>query len=157
MSDKARGGHVAGIYLVDQEGAEPHAQKSVKAVTGAGLAGDRYEKLQGTFSKKEIDPGQHITLIESEAVARVIADGVDIGEGRHRRNLETTGVRLNDLVGKTFQVGEVTLHGHRLCHPCAYLAKVTGEDMITLLKDAGGLRAEIVSGGEICVGDSIVI
>ncbi|NNE07102.1 MAG: MOSC domain-containing protein [Gemmatimonadetes bacterium] len=157
MNERTGGGRVAAIYLTDAEGGAPRSRESARALQGAGLEGDRYEKRRGTFSKKKLDPGQQITLIESEAVEKVIADGVDIGQGRHRRNVETSGLRLNDLVGKTFQVGEATLLGHRLCHPCGYLAKKIGADMVSILENAGGLRAEIVSGGEIRVGDSIVI
>lgn len=157
MNDNAGSGHVAAIYLTENEGGELQSLDSVRALQGAGLESDRYQKRRGTFSKEKMEAGQQITLIESEAVQRVIAGGVDIGSGKHRRNIETTGVSLNELVGETFQVGEVTVRGIRLCHPCAYLSKIVGEDMITLLKNAGGLRGEIVDDGMIRVGDSIAI
>ena len=45
----------------------------------------------------------------------------------------------------------------RLCEPCAYLEQLTG---LTGVREAfvhrGGLRAEILDDGEVCVGDAIV-
>ena len=53
-------------------------------------------------------------------------------------------------------MGAVTLVGIRLCEPCEHLQAVSGvEGGIKALLHRGGLRAEIVSGGEILVGDVI--
>jgi len=53
-------------------------------------------------------------------------------------------------------VGAVTLAGIRLCEPCEHLEAVSGvQGVIKALLHRGGLRAEVVLGGEIRVGDEI--
>jgi hypothetical protein len=42
-----------------------------------------------------------------------------------------------------------------LCEPCTHLQQLTGKPMIKTLLHRGGLRAEILSGGNIRVGDRI--
>jgi len=59
------------------------------------------------------------------------------------------------LVGRDFQVGEVRLRGVRLCEPCSHLEGLTREGVLTGLVHRGGLRADIISGGTIRVGDAI--
>ena len=74
-----------------------------------------------------------------------------------RRNIITEGVRLNELVGKEFSVGEVKLKGHDLCRPCKYLQETLEQKNLTreLLRKAG-LRCEILTSGKISVGDEII-
>jgi MOSC domain-containing protein YiiM len=70
--------------------------------------------------------------------------------------LTTRGVALNHLVGRNFRVGAVTLTGIRLCEPCEHMEALSGVAGVkSALLHRGGLRAEIVSGGEIRVGDVI--
>ncbi len=150
-------GEVAAIYI------GPHAKQpmasveEVTAVAGRGLEGDRYFEQRGTFSKKgEIEPKQQITLIESEAIASAAAVyGIELEASDSRRNILTRGVALNHLVGKEFTVGEARLLGIKLNEPCRHLAAVAGKPMIKLLKHRGGLRAQILSGGRIAVGDEV--
>jgi MOSC domain-containing protein YiiM len=74
---------------------------------------------------------------------------------RSRRNIVTQGVPLNDFVSKEFKVGDAVLHGTRLCEPCAHMEKLTVKGAMRGLIHRGGLRAEIVKGGTIKVGDAI--
>ena len=67
----------------------------------------------------------------------------------------TRGVGLNDLVGRRFAVGEVEAVGNRLCDPCSHLEKVTQPGVLKGLVDHGGLRADVVRGGAIRVGDPV--
>jgi MOSC domain-containing protein YiiM len=97
-----------------------------------------------------------VTLVEAEALEAVLAEtGIDLTGGRARRNLVTRGVRLADLNGRTFRVGEVVLRGTRLCAPCEFLERLTEPGVFAALKGRGGLRAEILQGGLIRAGDSI--
>ena len=132
---------------------------SVTAVEGRGLIGDRYYTLSGTFSKTEIEPDQEITLIESEAFEELKQEhDIDLDFSQSRRNVVTHKVDLNDLVGKTFKVGEVSVTGMRLCEPCAYLSEVTGNPkLVKQWLHRAGLRARINKGGEIRIDDEIVI
>jgi MOSC domain-containing protein YiiM len=81
---------------------------------------------------------------------------VELDAGESRRNIVTQGISLNHLVDKEFRVGEVVLRGTRLCEPCAHMEKLTVKGTLRGLIHRGGLRAEIVKGGTIRVGDSIV-
>ena len=72
-----------------------------------------------------------------------------------RRNIATRGVPLNHLVNRPFRVGEVLLRGTRLCEPCRYLDGLTRPGVMALLIHRDGLRAQILTGGIIRVGDTI--
>ena len=66
-------------------------------------------------------------------------------------------MRLNDLVGKRFRVGEVECVGVELCEPCLHLQSLTRPGIIDDLLHRGGLNADIVSSGTIAVGDTVTI
>jgi MOSC domain-containing protein YiiM len=149
-------GKIVGIFLASEAGEPMSPVERVQAVMGRGLEGDRYFFSQGTFSNKPPRPDQHLTLIESEAIEAVARDdGIALGLGDARRNLVTHGVALNHLVGQRFSIGPVEVLGIRLCEPCQYLVKVTEKEILKPLTHRGGLRAEILIGGEVRIGDSV--
>jgi MOSC domain-containing protein YiiM len=148
-------GQLAAIFLGDCRGEDLHAVSAVEAVPGRGLAGDRYCAREGTFSAKD-GPDREVTLIESEALAGLEREyGLALPAVKARRNLLTTGVPLNHLVGQDFQVGDVVLRGIRLCEPCNHLEKLTVPGVLKGLVHRGGLRAQIVRGGKLRVGDAV--
>jgi MOSC domain-containing protein YiiM len=129
----------------------PHA----RAVPGKGLEGDRYFKATGTYSGSG-GPHREVTLIESEAIEALRRDyDVEFQAGDSRRNIVTRAVPLNHLVGHEFRVGAVTLRGLRLCEPCTHLEEVSGKPVRKGLVHRGGLRAQVLTGGIIRVGDPI--
>ena len=122
---------------------------------GRGLEGDRYAAGIGTFSNHK---GQRdVSLIESEAIETFEREsGTSLSAAESRRNVLTRGVRLNDLVGKEFQVGNVRMLGLRLCEPCTHLVRLTRQPAtLRGLVHRGGLYAAILNEGEVAVGDSI--
>jgi MOSC domain-containing protein YiiM len=123
-----------------------------KTIAGQGIQGDRYCAL-------DTEPSRQITLIESEVINQFNQEtGSEIPYAVFRRNLVTEGVELNDLVGKTFYVGEVKLRGHELCEPCRYLQeKLKVADLVKRLTHKGGLCCEILTDGAIRTGDNIRI
>jgi len=124
-------------------------REAVELVTDSGIVGDRY------FGDKSMD---NVTLIEETAVVEASAGvGADHVPGCTRRNLLVRGISLNDLVGQQFKVGETILEGAELAHPCDFMNKTIGEGARELLADRGGIRARIVQGGTIRVGDSIEV
>ena len=126
------------------------------ALPGKGLEGDRYFAGCGTFTPATPKPDYEVTLIEVENVrAFALETGIDFSAGQARRNIVTEGVRLNDLVGRDFLVGATRLRGIRLCEPCAHLAAVSHPATLRGLVHKGGLRAQILTGGIIHVGDTI--
>ncbi len=146
-------GKVEAIQIAAEAAAPMEEVAEVEAVGGHGLAGDRYHKGVGTFS--HIPKPRGVTLIEAEALAAVNQGGLPLNYAECRRNIITSGVALNELVGREFQVGSVTLRGIELCEPCDHLAGLAGKPLIAPLVHRGGLRAEVVSSGTIRRGDSL--
>jgi len=149
-------GRVESIHIAPQAEAPMLGLQQVRAIAGLGLEGDRYAELTGSYSAKP-KPGRQITLIEAEAIEALERElGLVLLPGETRRNLLTRGVALNHLVGREFRVGEVRLRGFELCEPCGSLARMTGKPQIQPgLVHRGGLRAEILEGGLLRVGDGI--
>ena len=149
-------GRVEAIHITDAAEAAMRGVAEVMAITGLGLEGDRYAAKKGSFSAKDT-PSRQITLIEAEAVEALERElGLKLTPGETRRNLITRGIALNHLVGRDFSVGGARLRGHELCEPCGDLARMTGKPQILPgLIHRGGLRAEILEGGLIRVGDLI--
>jgi MOSC domain-containing protein YiiM len=154
-------GRVVAIYTAPEAGAPMKARDTVEAIAGVGLDGDRYATGAGKYGDagrdgKGGDGTRAVTLIEREAVAAAgLEYDVEIGEHETRRNVVTEGVPLNHLVGRTFRVGDVTLRGLRLAEPCAYLEGLTRTGVRRALVHRAGLRAEILEGGTLRVGDPV--
>jgi MOSC domain-containing protein YiiM len=72
-----------------------------------------------------------------------------------RRNVVTRGIRLNALVGHHFTIGGVACYGARLAEPCAHLERLTTRGVLRGLVHRGGIRADVLGDGELCVGDEI--
>jgi MOSC domain-containing protein YiiM len=129
---------------------------SAMALPGRGLEGDRYALGTGTFSKHPQVPDGELTLIQQEHIDAFAAEsGIAFTAVEARRNIVTVGIDLNALVGREFTIGSVTIRGLRLCEPCNYLAKQTAPEVLRGLVHKGGLRAQILTAGEIRVGDAV--
>lgn len=148
-------GTVQAVHVAPEAEAAVEALDSVDAVAGRGLRGDRYFDASGTFSGRE-GGGRDLTLVETEAVDAIAREAdVHLEPGAHRRNVTTSGVALNHLVGERFRVGGAVCRGVRLCEPCAHLQSLAGEDVLPALVHRGGLRADVLEGGTIAVGDPV--
>lgn len=147
-------GKVEMIALADKAEAPMRLVSSVEAVEGRGLVGDRYERGAGTFSNPA-GRGYDLTLVEAEALEELSASGVELKPEEARRNLVVKGLALDGLIGRRFRVGEVECLGQRRCEPCAHLEKLAQPGVIRGLAHRGGLRADVLSSGEIHTGDSI--
>jgi hypothetical protein len=141
-------GTVAAILLAPAAEAPLHRVEAAEALPGRGLRGDRYADGAGTFSAP--GRGYEITLVEAE-----IRDEIRLPWEDARRNIVTTGISLNACVGKRFRIGHVECVGRRLAEPCAHLEKLARPGLLRPLVHRGGLRADILSGGTISVGDEI--
>ena len=148
-------GTIFAIHMAATGGAPIESVLEAQAVEGKGLEGDRYAAKLGTYSN---DPGsgREVTLIEIEAIEALRRDyQIVLEPGLTRRNIVTRGVYLNHLVGKDFGAGAVVLRGTRLCDPCAHMEQLAVKGALRGLIHRGGLRAEIVKGGTLRVGDVI--
>jgi MOSC domain-containing protein YiiM len=148
-------GTVLFIYVAPQSSVPMESREEVTAIAGRGIDGDRYFHGVGHWSKS---PGvsREITLIEIEAIEALNREkDIHLDLSATRRNVVTRGVSLNHLVGREFRVGCVRLLGTRLCEPCVYLEGLTQKGVLAGLTHRGGLRADIVAGGTIRVGDLV--
>jgi MOSC domain-containing protein YiiM len=119
----------------------------VRAVAGKGLEGDRYSGMS---------EDREVSLIEAEAMEALERDiGLKLAPRDARRNIVTRGVQLNDLLEREFAVGGVRLRGLRLSEPCEHLAGLTDQRVLRGLAHSGGLKAQILHGGTIHVGDIV--
>jgi MOSC domain-containing protein YiiM len=143
------------IYIARAAGAPMQGVQKATLLPERGIDGDRYFFGVGSFSRWP-GPGRAVTLIEQEAVDAIHREhGIDLHEGRSRRNVVTVGIRLAELIGKTFRVGGAVLRGVRLAEPCRYLERRTAPGIMEAMKGRGGLRADVLRGGVVRVGDPV--
>jgi MOSC domain-containing protein YiiM len=139
------------IFIAPRRGEPMLSLPAVEALADCGLRGDRYAD---PLNRKS--PDYQITLIELEFIeAFVMASGLPLAADEPRRNIVTVGVDLNRLCGRRFYVGEVELEGLELCEPCGTFAKRTHPEALRFFVHKGGLRARVVSGGVIRLGDAV--
>ncbi len=143
-------GTVTGIFVAGAAGEPARALECARALPGQGLDGDRHVSGRGTFPSGL--PGSALTLIEAE-----VCESFDppLAPDEHRRNVVVRGVDLNALVGREFTVGAVRCRGMRLCEPCTVVQRYAGRPVLRALVHRGGLRADILTDGEIRVGDRL--
>jgi MOSC domain-containing protein YiiM len=146
-------GRVVSLHLAAEAFAPMQTVTEVRAIPGRGLEGDRYFTGTGFYSKKPSAGGREVTLIETESVEAL--DGIKLAAADSRRNIATTGVPLNHLVGREFYVGAVRMRGMRLCEPCQHLDELTQPGVMKELIHRGGLRAQILTEGVIRTGDAV--
>jgi MOSC domain-containing protein YiiM len=137
---------VVSIHLGEARNPELWTVESVRAVAGKGLQGDRH------FFEDGAEPGRALTLVEEEEV-----EDVGLEAGATRRQVTTRGVRLNDLIGKRFRVGEVECYGVELCEPCSHLERLTRPGIMRELVHRAGINADILTDGTISVGDAVEV
>ncbi len=124
---------------------------SVECVLGRGLKGDRF------FDFKENFKGQ-ITFFEQSVFEAVSAalEIEDLDVAQMRRNVIVSGVELNELVGKEFEIQGVRFLGTEECAPCYWMNDAVGEGAEELMKGRGGLRCRILSSGTLSLGKATV-
>jgi MOSC domain-containing protein YiiM len=143
-------GKVAEIGIASNKGGQIKNVDKVDVIMGKGLINDR--KFKDNNNKLN-----QITLIEIEhiryfnSISKSNIKPIDF-----RRNIITDNIKLNNLVGNTFFIGNVKVKAHDLCRPCRYLQnKLKKNNFIKEFLLKGGLRCEILTSGEIKVDDII--
>jgi len=125
---------------------------SFNVIANKGVIGDRHFKDYN-------DPYCQLSLIESENIDFYNTKyGLNISYIDFRRNIVTKGVKLNNLVGKKFHIGNVEVEGIDLCRPCRHLNEnLNQENIIKEFLRKGGLRCQILSSASIYINDLIKI
>ena len=125
------------------------AVETVVAVAGRGLEGDRYFSGRGTFTAP--GRGYELTLVEAE-----VLEAVDLPWDEARRNIVTRGIELNPLVGS----GSGSARSNASADPGRTLRasrEALTPGLLRPLVHRAGLRADIVAGGAIAVGDPVEV
>jgi len=150
-------GKVERVLICKEAGEDLYEIEKASLVPGKGIEGDRYYFKAGTFSDALAEKGDfEVTLIEQEEIEGFnVKAGLNYIPEMFRRNIVTSGVSLNELVGKQFYIGSAKLEGIRLCEPCAYLEKLLGKEVMSLMVHKAGLRAVIKNGGIVVAGNGI--
>lgn len=144
-------GQVKAIYIAAGEGEMPHPVERAQVHAGKGLVGNRYYFDEGAPA------GNALTLVAAEALEAFTEEtGIPLSAAESRRNVLTHGIDLNALVGKHFRVGEVQCVGIELCEPCDHLQSMTRPGVLRGMVHRAGLNADILTDGEIAVGDPVV-
>jgi hypothetical protein len=114
----------------------------LECVAGRGLRGDRF------FDFKENYKGQ-ITFFAWETYEAIcLALGIrDKTPSVFRRNVITTGMDLNELIGRDFQIQGVRFRGTEECRSCYWMDQAFAPGANEFLKGRGGLRAVILNNG----------
>ena len=110
------------ICITNDSGNKMDEFSKIQVVANKGIINDRYFK---DLNDKDLQ----ITLIEKENIDYYNEiSNTNIPYLNFRRNIITEGIKLNNLVGKDFLVGNVHLKAHRLCDPCRYLQELLNEE-----------------------------
>jgi 2-haloacid dehalogenase len=149
-------GRVEAIHVASAAGGPMASLERARAIKGVGLEGDRYANGSGHWST-DTGSGRALTLVEAEVLDSLASEhGMQLPPGATRRNLTTRGIRLDELIGHEFRIGAVRCRAMRRAEPCAYLEGMIGRDVLVPLVHRAGIRADIVSGGEIAIGAAVV-
>jgi MOSC domain-containing protein YiiM len=120
------------------------AQEEIVCVAGRGIEGDRF------FDHQENYCGQ-ITFFSAEVFEDVCRRLGVIGKhpGLARRNVITSGVDLNTLIGEEFMLQGVRFQGAEECRPCYWMDRAIAPGAEAALRHRGGLRARILTTGRL--------
>lgn len=120
--------------------------QQIQCVAGRGIRGDRF------FDFKKDYKGQ-VTFFASEVFDGVCRELGASGKspGATRRNIITADIDLNTLIGKRFEVQGVAFEGVYECAPCHWMNEAIAPGAEASLRGRGGLRARILTDGELRV------
>ncbi|GAA0533778.1 MOSC domain-containing protein [Halorubrum ejinorense] len=149
-------GAVDALVTAPEAGATPVRRDAVEIRPG-GVEGDRYRSGDGHF---QLD-GCAVTLVAAEALTAVREEtGIDVTDGRHRRNVvvDGFGAEMDDLLDATVAVGGALLRPTRRRPPCARVEELAGEGgLSSALRNRGGLCCDVLEPGHVAVGDPVTV
>ncbi len=120
---------------------------SVKCRAGWGLEGDRFYGWRPEY-KGQVTFFAWETVLAARAKFSVPALSPDV----FRRNVIIEGVELNELIGRRFTLSGIEFEGTGESRPCHWMNQAVAPGAEDWLRGRGGLRAKILSDGELRVG-----
>ncbi len=150
-------GIVAHLHTTPRAFLPMRAQDQIELIPGRGIVGDRYNlDVQHGFYSEKPEDGRQVTLFEAEALSDILRDyRIELSPAEHRRNITTSGVALNHLVGRRFRVGACLLEATRLSIPCRHIEEILDKPVFDPMVHRSGLNCRILEGGTVCAGDPI--
>jgi len=139
-------------------------RESVTVIANKGVEEDRYAMGVGAYSKSNPQKVRDISLITREGIDAanngLHAEGLKkYLDSETRRNVvieNMSAESLNHLLGKEFCLGAVRLKATELCIPCERPAKLANKiHFQRAFENKGGIRAQVLEGGDIMVGDPL--
>ena len=124
--------------------------RAAKITLDSGLEGDHY---RGQSKNRQV------TLIQGEhlsAVAKILGRE-DLDPGLVRRNLVISGINLLAFKERQFKIGEVVLEMTGFCYPCSRMEENLGPGGYNAMRGHGGINAKVIVGGQIALGDQVVL
>ncbi len=135
---------VVAIYIAPATRLPMRSVQSVRAKTGGGLEGDRYENAKhrhiSIFSTGELDEASEIY-------------GRSIDPSLTRRNVLLDAGVLNRTPGHLLSIGEVELQVVRDAAPCRTLDEAIGDGSRSAMRRRAGVICRVLAGGSISIGD----
>lgn len=114
---------------------------------GEGLPNDRF--MNATYP---------VTFFSKEVADEIFEyHQCDANMALFRRNIIVSGINVQELIGETFRVGEVTFEGIKHCNPCPWMNAVFGANTYAKMKGRGGLRACVSKGGSLSLGRTNIV
>lgn len=148
---------VSQLWTAPEAGAPMESHTSIEAIADGGLRGDRYFRGTGHYAPYDVC---QVTVVSTDALEYVAEEfGIDLNDGRHRRNIVLDGIEAVELLDTRFRIGDARFEGTRRRPPCAHLEEVAGEDGLAraLQNERGGVCADVVESGSFDVGDELEI
>jgi MOSC domain-containing protein YiiM len=122
---------------------------AVQCRAGLGLEGDRFCGYRPDYN------GQ-VTFFawETYEAARRELGLTALQPHAFRRNVLVEGMHLSELAGTRFSLGGVEFEGISEAKPCYWMNEAVGPGAEQWLKGRGGLRARIITDGELHCGQA---
>ena len=117
---------------------------SVECEAGKGIIGDRFHNY------KEDYKGQ-VTFFSFDVYKDICTNFklTDVSPSVFRRNVIISGVDLNSLINKKFNIQGIDFLGTQEAAPCYWMNGVVAEGAENAMKGRGGLRAKILTSGRL--------
>jgi MOSC domain-containing protein YiiM len=142
-------GRIEAIHVAARTGAPMVAVDSVECREDFGLVGDRYARAGAK--------GQ-VTLVSREKLDEAARDlGTTILPGATRRNVTIAGVELPEDAGARLRLGPVLLEVFGPAAPCGLMDECIMPGAREALVGRSGVRAQVVEGGTLRVGDVVML
>lgn len=102
---------------------------------------------------------RRLTFISKEQWEQICRElGTALPWQTRRANILIESLRMSDLIGKTLQIGELEIKIEGETKPCGRMDEAfQGLKGVLMPECRGGVHGRVVRGGEIAVGDTIIV